>query len=217
MARRVREFLVAGSLPPREAYASWISYFTPEMLRSLLVADGGSGADPGAFLESLFDGGGALDLNEISRVELQSFLPYNVLEYADKMSMAHGLELRAPFVDHLLADYVGSIPSHFKLRNGVSKWALRKAMAHELPPEVLQRPKRGLNPPLGAWLAGPLASTVRDLLDPEAVRRRALFRPDAVARLLDEQKRGRRDRSLHIWSLLVLEQWFRSRVDVAFG
>jgi asparagine synthase (glutamine-hydrolysing) len=60
-----------------------------------------------------------------------------------------------------------------------------------------------------------LASTVRELLDPEAIERRGLFRPEAVARLLDEQKRGHRDRSLHIWSLLVLEEWFRRRVDVA--
>jgi asparagine synthase (glutamine-hydrolysing) len=218
-ARRVREFLATGWLPPKETYASWIGYFTPEMLRSLLVPDETTGeTHPGAFLESLFNGAAdTLDLNEISRVELRSFLPFNVLEYADKMSMAHGLELRAPFVDHLFVDYVATVPSHLKLRNGVSKWALRQAMAPELPSDVLRRPKRGLNPPLGAWLAGPLASTVRDLLDPEVIRRRGLFRPEVVARLLEEQKRGRRDRSLHIWSLLVLEEWFQRRVDPPFG
>ena len=215
-ARRVREFLAAATLPPKEAYASWIGYFTPEMLQSLVAADAPAvSSQPRAFLDGLFNGAECLDLNEISRVELQSFLPYNVLEYADKMSMAHGLELRAPFVDHLLVDYVASLPSDLKLRNGVSKWVLRQAVARDLPKEVLMRPKRGLNPPLGAWLAGPLAPTVRALLDPEAIRRRGLFRPEAVARLLDEQKRGRRDRSLHIWSLLVLEEWFRRRVDVA--
>jgi asparagine synthase (glutamine-hydrolysing) len=217
-ARRVREFLSAGAKPPKEAYASWIGYFTPEMLTGLLVSDErAGGGQPHTFLDGLFNGADGLDLNEISRVELQSFLPYNVLEYADKMSMAHGLELRAPFVDHLLADYVASIPSRFKLRNGVSKWVLRQALARELPPEVLRRPKRGLNPPLGAWLAGPLRPIVRDLLDPEAIRRRGFLRPDAVARLLEEQERGRRDRSLHIWSLLVLEEWFRRRVDVGIA
>lgn len=215
-ARRVREFLAAGSMAPKEAYASWIGYFTPDMLARLLVADAAAReSHPRAFLDGLFNGAEHLDLNKISRVELQSFLPYNVLEYADKMSMAHGLELRAPFVDHLLVDYVASIPSDFKLRNGISKWVLQQALAHDLPPDVLRRPKRGLNPPLGAWLAGPLASTIRDLLNPEAIRRRGLFRPEAVARLLEEQKRGRRDRSLHIWSLLVLEEWYRRRVDVA--
>jgi len=215
--RRIREFLAAGSMLPKEAYASWIGYFTPEMLADLLVPEVAvdvRGAS--SFLDNLFNGAETLDLNEVSRVELQSFLPYNVLEYADKMSMAHGLELRAPFVDHLLVDYVASIPAHLKLRNGVSKWALRQAVARELPPDVLRRPKRGLNPPLGAWLAGPLEPAIRQLLNPEAIRRRGLFRPEAVARLLEEQKRGRRDRSLHIWSLLVLELWFQRRVEVAF-
>jgi asparagine synthase (glutamine-hydrolysing) len=217
-ARRVREFLAAGSKPARDAYAAWIAYFTPDMLSSLLVAnEPAGGRQPRKFLDGLFNGAEALDLNEISRVELQSFLPYNVLEYADKMSMAHGLELRAPFVDHLLVDYALSIPGQFKLRNGVSKWVLRQAMVHDLPPNVLRRAKRGLNPPLGAWLAGPLAPTVRDLLGPEAIRRRGFFRPAAIARLLEEQERGRRDRSLHIWSLLVLEEWFRRRVDVGIS
>jgi asparagine synthase (glutamine-hydrolysing) len=137
-----------------------------------------------------------------------------VLEYADKMSMAHGLELRAPFVDHLLVDYVASMPAQFKLKNGVSKWALRQAFSNELPSELLRRPKRGLNPPLGAWLAGPLKGAVQELLNPNVVASRGLLRPEGVARLLDEQKRGRRDRSLHIWSLLVLELWFQRRVDV---
>jgi asparagine synthase (glutamine-hydrolysing) len=216
-ARRVREFFSAGSQLPKEAYASWIGYFTPDLLRSLVGDERAGASEPRTFLYGLFNGADTLDLNEISRVELQSFLPYNVLEYADKMSMAHGLELRAPFVDHPLVDYVMSIPSEFKLRNGVSKWILREAIARELPREVLRRPKRGLNPPLGAWLAGPLTPTVRDLLDSEAIRRRGLFRPDAVARLLEEQGRGRRDRSLHIWSLLMLEEWFRRRVDHGIG
>jgi asparagine synthase (glutamine-hydrolysing) len=154
-----------------------------------------------------------VDLNDISRVELQSFLAYNVLEYADKMSMAHSLELRAPFVDHELVEYVATMPAHLKLRGSTTKWALRQALGPDLPPPVLRRSKRGLNPPLGAWLAGGARPLVEELLSPEAIRSRGLFRPEAVARLLDEQQRGRRDRSLHIWALLVLELWFQRRVD----
>jgi asparagine synthase (glutamine-hydrolysing) len=214
--RRAREFLAAGPLDTAAAYKSWIGYFTPELLETLVLPGALESAAPEnvtAFMDGLLAGSTEPDLNRISAVELQSFLPYNVLEYADKMSMAHSLELRAPFVDHTLVEYVATMPGHLKLRNGTTKWALRQALAPELPPAVLKRPKRGLNPPLGAWLSDGAAPLIRELLSPDAVRGRGLFRPDAVVRLMAEQESGRRDRSLHIWALLVLELWFRMRVD----
>jgi len=212
--RRAREFLSAGGMSPRDAYLSWIGYFTPGLLERLVLPGLCDEAEHATrFLSDLIGANGRLDLNEISRVELDSFLPYNVLEYADKMSMAHGLELRAPFVDHHLVEYVSTMPADLKLRNGTAKWALREALGNDLPEAVLRRPKRGLNPPLGAWLAGPAAPLVSELLSKDRIRRRGLFRPEAVDQLVQEQRRGRRDRSLHIWALLVLELWFQRRVD----
>jgi asparagine synthase (glutamine-hydrolysing) len=213
--RRAREFLATGAKPLVDAYGDWIGYFTPDLLGELLTAELQPEVPHATdFLHSLLHPNGReLDLNEISRAELESFLAYNVLEYADKMSMAHGLELRAPFVDHQLVDYVGSMPPELKLRGATTKWALRQALGPDLPPPVLQRAKRGLNPPLGAWLADGARPLVRELLSPEAVRERGLFEPAAVRALLRSQERGRRDRSLHIWALLVLELWFRRRVD----
>ncbi len=212
--RRAREFLATGSLSQKQAYEEWIGYFTPSLLEQTLAPapDLRPGSVTG-FLEGLFGAETEPDLNDVSRVELQSFLPCNVLEYADRMSMAHGLELRAPFVDHHLVDYVGSMPPSLKLRDGETKWCLRRAMERDLPMPVLGRPKLGLNPPLGAWLRGGARPLVEELLDPAVIRDRGLLRPEAVQRMLGEQDRGRRDFSLHIWSLLVLELWFRRRVD----
>ncbi len=213
-ARRAREFLSTGAMSTADAYRAWIGYFSPAMLNELLVPELAPEAlHVGSFLAGLLDGKPDPDLNDISRVELQSFLPYNVLEYADKMSMAHGLELRAPYVDHHLVEYVGTLPVEMKIRGATTKWGLRQALAPELPPQVLGRAKRGLNPPLGAWLATGAKPLIDELLSPGAVRRRGLFRPDAVVRLLEAQRRGRRDLSLHVWALLVLELWFRRRVD----
>lgn len=213
-ARRAREFLSGGTRSPVEAYLEWIGYFTPDLLRECLVPDlQAEGERSSAFLRGLFSDCGASGLNAVSCVELGSFLPCNVLEYADRMSMAHGLELRAPFVDHQLVEYVASMPARLKLRNGRTKWALRRALADELPDEVLTRRKRGLNPPLGAWLAGAAAPLMDEMLSPRAVRQRGLLEPSAVARLIAQQRSGRRDRSLHLWALLVLETWFRVRVD----
>jgi asparagine synthase (glutamine-hydrolysing) len=213
-ARRLREFLAAGNLDSMSAYRSWIGYFSREMRDELLadgLADESAGAE--ALLTGLFTGVEDLDLNQLSVVELQSFLPYNVLAYADRMSMACGLELRAPFVDRGLVEYALTLPTELKLRGATSKWALRRAFAAELPPHVMRMRKRGLNPPVGAWLAGPAAPLVAELLSEQAVRRRGLFTPSAVTKLLREQEHGKRDRALHIWSLLALEMWFRVRVD----
>jgi asparagine synthase (glutamine-hydrolysing) len=129
------------------------------------------------------------------------------------MSMAHGLELRAPFVDHLLVEYVATLPGDLKLRRGRTKWALRRALESDLPPTSLRGRKRGLNPPLSRWLAEGAAPLIAELLSPDAIRRRGVLRPEAVSRLLAEHEAGRRDRSLHIWALLLLELWFRLRVD----
>jgi asparagine synthase (glutamine-hydrolysing) len=212
--RRAREFLAAGLLDVATAYKSWIGYFTPELLGELIKPDFMvNPSEVTALLDRLLGGSTEPDLNDISEAELQSFLPYNVLEYADKMSMAHGLELRAPFVDHTLVEYVATMPSDVKLRHGTAKWALRQALGSDLPSAVLKRAKRGLNPPLSAWLSDGAAPLVSEMLSREMVRKRGLFNPDAVAHLLAEQRSGRRDRSLHIWGLLVLEMWFRARVD----
>lgn len=214
--RRAREFLAAGSLDSVAAYRSWIGYFTPALRAELF--DGplaGESSRAEALLSGLFGGVREPDLNELSRVELQSFLPYNILAYSDRMSMASGLELRAPFVDRALVEYALTMPPELKLRRATTKWALRQAFARELPGHVLSAGKRGLNPPVGAWLAGPAAPLVAELLSPRAVRRRGLLAPEAVSRLLTEQAHGRRDRSLHVWSLLALELWFRMRVDTA--
>jgi asparagine synthase (glutamine-hydrolysing) len=213
-ARRAREFLSTGGMTSADAYVEWIGYFNGGTLESLVAPElGARGAEATSFIRGLLGASPRLDLNDVSRTELQSFLPFNVLEYADKMSMAHSLELRAPFVDHKLIDYVATMPPDLKLRKGQTKWALRRALKQDLPTDVFQRRKKGLNPPLGSWLADGAAPLVDECLNPTAVRQRGVLRPEAVSALIRDQRRGWRDRSLHIWALLVLELWFRQRVD----
>jgi asparagine synthase (glutamine-hydrolysing) len=211
--RRAREFATAGTRALPAAYSDWVSYFGSSELDSLLGPELRSAEARRPSLEEVIEEETFADLNALSRVELRTFLPNNVLTYADRMSMAHSLELRAPFLDHELVEFVGTLPPSAKLRGGMSKWALREAMAPDLPAGAMNRPKRGLNPPLGAWLRDQAAPLVRELLGPEAVRRRGLLQPDAVARLITEQRRGFRDRSQHIWGLLVLELWCREVLE----
>lgn len=215
--RRAREFALAPLDSLEGAYASWITYFGPEaraaLLAPALLEQLRDAPPPELFLDDLFAQAPRGDLvNRLSFVELQSFLPCNVLEYGDRMSMAHGLEVRAPFTDHRLVEHVFSLPGSAKLAGGRSKAVLRDALAGgRLPERPLAKRKIGFNPPMGVWLNCELAPLLESHLGREVVEARGLFRPEAVAQLVATLKGGRRDVSLHVWSLVVLEEWLRQQ------
>lgn len=131
------------------------------------------------------------------------------------MSMAHALELRLPFTDHRLVEFALRLPARQKLRGRQTKRLLRSAMQPLLPEETLRRSKLGLNPPLGRWLRNELRPLVDLYLSPATIRQRGWFRPEAVAKLREEFTTGRRDYALHLWGLLVLEEWARQYLDAA--
>jgi asparagine synthase (glutamine-hydrolysing) len=215
--RRLREFLEDGGLPLIEMYLRWVGYFSEREKEALYINGSGmrqNGDNTGEFLRSHYRAAEGLDpLDRLAYVDLKSFLCCNVLEYGDRMSMAHALELRAPFTDHKLVEFALQMPFSLKFRHGQQKWVLKRAMKPILPREVLRKRKLGLNPPLGAWLNSELQRLPNALLSEQALRKRGLFRPEAVKHLLETHASGRRDRSLHIWALVVLEIWFRMYVD----
>jgi len=130
------------------------------------------------------------------------------LANADRASMAVGLELRAPFLDHRFVELVGRIPAHLRL-HGLRrlKRLLKRALADRLPPAILARGKQGFGVPLGSWFRGPLAAPLRAALAPARLRAAGLFDPRAVERLVAEHVTGRRDHTRILWSLLVFELW----------
>jgi asparagine synthase (glutamine-hydrolysing) len=212
--RRMREFVLAPVDSLEAAYTSWITYFGADSRSELLSPDVAErlreSPPPEQFLGDLFARAPRDDLvNRLSFVELQSFLPCNVLEYGDRMSMAHGLEVRAPYTDHKLVEYALGLPGEAKLQRGRTKAILRDAVADRLPRRPLAKSKIGFNPPMGVWLRGALAPLVDSHLSPEVVRERGLFRPEPIASLVDTLRTGRRDVSLQVWGLIVLEQWQR--------
>jgi asparagine synthase (glutamine-hydrolysing) len=215
--RRVREFLSAGKGSWQNAYIGWVTYFSQAMREDLYSPEfrasvGGHAAEH--FLAERFaEVAGCDPLDQACYVDLHSFLPHNVLQYGDRMSMAHALELRLPFTDHRLVEFALHLPSNQKLHGNETKRLLRSAMRRLLPEKTLRRSKLGLNPPLGRWLRRELAPLMDSYLSPEAVLRRGWFRPEAVTRLREEFRSGRRDYSLHLWGLLVLEEWARQYLD----
>jgi asparagine synthase (glutamine-hydrolysing) len=215
--RRAREFLTGSCYPPEQMYLGWICYFDQALLRRLYSEDLKRelvGHDPSQFLMELFAKSASTDLvDRINFVDLHSFLPHNLLRYSDRMSMAHGLEIRSPFTDHKLIEFLARVPWQEKLRGNQTKYLLRRAARDWLPESILRRGKLGLNPPMGIWLRGHLRPLLDQYLSPEQIRRRGYFRPETVKELIRDFIRGRRDYSLHLWALISFEEWHRQYLD----
>jgi asparagine synthase (glutamine-hydrolysing) len=215
--RRMREFLSTAGAAWQDAYAEWVSYFTPNMRRQLYTPEFRAAVgdyDSRSVLRKWFTQVAQADpLDQVSYVDLHTFLPFNLLEYGDRMSMAHALEVRLPFTDHHLVEFAMQLPAKWKLNGKRSKFLLREAVRELLPPEILERPKLGLNPPLSLWLKHELEPLIAQYLSEPALRKRGWLEPTAVKSVVENFRTGRRDTSLHIWGLLVLEEWARQYVD----
>ena len=153
---------------------------------------------------------GLPDLERILSYELRTYL-HGLLLVEDKLSMAHSLESRVPFLDNALVDLALTIPASLKLDGGVSKSLFRQAMRGRLPEAVLARGKTGFVPPQGTWFGQP--GYLDDVLLSERARSRGLYAPGFVERLIEEHRSGIRNRRLVLWTLLCLEWWHRIFVE----
>lgn len=148
------------------------------------------------------------------RADFETYLPDDLLAKVDIASMAHGLEVRAPFLDHELLEWAQTIPVAQRFAGREPKSILKRALAPLLPADLLWRPKMGFAVPLDAWLRGPMRALARDLLLDRRARARGLLEPRAVERLLDRHAAGERLAS-RIWALMMLEMWWRHWIDAA--
>jgi asparagine synthase (glutamine-hydrolysing) len=218
--RLLKKMARSASLPPLDRFLTDSTYISESLKRDLYeddVAGAVEGIDPwrthrqwAARVED------ADPLDQMLYLDAKTFMVSLNLAYNDKMSMASSIEVRVPFLDVPFAEWVArEVPPHLKLRGTTTKYLLRKAMAPVLPPEVLRQKKAGFGAPIDYWLAGDLREMVDDLLSVEAVRRRGLFKPAVVRRLIEEHRRGAHDWSFQVWQLLTLELWHRTFIDRA--
>ena len=129
------------------------------------------------------------------------------------MSMAHSLEVRVPFCDHIVAQFALGLPAHERFRNWQLKSFLKRTLAPYLPPEILTRSKQGFMVPLARWFTADLKEMVRELLSEETVRQRGYIQYPYVRWLLKEHESGRRNLKDQIYALLALEIWQRVCVE----
>jgi asparagine synthase (glutamine-hydrolysing) len=158
-------------------------------------------------------------LNQMLYLDTKIFMASLNLNYNDKMSMASSVEVRVPFLDRELAEFVAlNVPPHLKLKGifrPTTKHIFRRAMQSDLPAEVLRQPKAGFAAPIDYWLANDLREMVDDLLSETNIAGRGLFRPASVRRYVDEHRAGSEDWSMQIWQFLTLEHWMRIFLDAS--
>jgi asparagine synthase (glutamine-hydrolysing) len=211
----------SAALPPAERFVMNCTYldaqqksalYTPELCAEIDASDPAC-----SHWESFQAIEGADFLNQMLYLDAKIFMPSLNLNYNDKMSMASSVEVRVPFLDHELAEYVAwNVPPRLKL-NGflrpTTKYLFRRAMRDILPREVLHQPKAGFAAPVDYWLAHDLREMVDDLLCESRVRNRGLFRPEVVRAYVDEHRQGAQDWSMQIWQFLTLEIWMHTFLD----
>jgi asparagine synthase (glutamine-hydrolysing) len=146
-------------------------------------------------------------------VDVKTYLVDDIMTKVDKMSMAVSLESREPLLDHKLLEFAATVPSALKLKNGHTKYLLRRLLEKRVPKAIVDRPKHGFEAPVGEWLRGALAPTVDALFLDGRMERRGIFDASVVSTLWREHRSGARDHRHRLWSLMMLELWFREFVD----
>lgn len=186
-------------------------------LRGLLGADVRDSVMPGLGPDRFRAHAGAAAAHDyvaaLQRIDIETYLPEDILTKVDRTSMLVSLEARVPLLDHVLMEYVATMPTALKLSDAGGKAIFKHAMADALPHDVLHRPKMGFGVPLARWFRAELGDHAREVLLDSRTRRRGLLDTDAVARLLEEHRSGHRDRATLLWAVLCLEEWARVWLD----
>jgi asparagine synthase (glutamine-hydrolysing) len=212
---RIRRFLEGWELPARERNALWMANPGARRIARLYRREFAvhvAGIDPTRELAPIPNDWGSPDLiGRLLHADQERYLPDDLLFKADITSMAFGLELRSPFLDHRLVEFAATVPSSLKVSGRTGKRFLRRLYRGRLPSGVLKAGKAGFGMPIDHWFRGDLHAAAHDLLLGPAARSRTYLNRDAVAAVLKIHRSGQRNYDEMIWTLLVLEIWLRCR------
>ncbi len=208
---RAKRFLQALGRPPLERHQGWKEIFGAGAAERLLCEQWHTEADPLAAQRARFaDSEGAPLLARLQDVDLAVYLVDDLLVKTDRMSMAHGLEARVPFLDTSVAELAMALPTAAKVRGWQKKRLLREVAAELLPRRIVRGRKRGFSIPAAAWLRGELAPFAREALAREVLERHGFFQASEVDRLLGQHTARVRDNSRQLWGLISFTLWQES-------
>ena len=205
---KLKRLLEGSLMPPARAHVYWNGTFSEDEKEGLMA-----GAFPHAMRELLYDSdssaGAPNGLGSYLRFDQRYYLPDDILVKSDRMSMAHSVEVRPPFLDHRIIEFAATLPPELKIRGSRQKLLLKEAMRDKLPQAVLTRSKIGFDIPAHEWLRGILRPMLVDTLNAGLTEHPNLFRTDEVNRLLTQHMQRRINVGYHLWGLMILFQWMK--------
>lgn len=210
LPRRLKTFFNSLEKDCNEMYDNWSGYITDDDLNELFIDK----KDYKKIVSELWlsqKKGNSLIRSSI--VDLKTYLPNDMLYYGDIMSMANSFEVRFPLIDHKIIEFMTSIDSKWRIKNGQTKYLMKKLLENKIPSSIINKKKLGLNPPLGIWLKNDLKELIDKYLSEENIEKRGLFNYKFVKKIIDDFETNKKDTSLNIWALIVLEEWFKQYID----
>lgn len=203
---KLKRFLEGSLLSPEIAHLHWNGTFSESEQKSFFAAADAQYLNK--VLSQVPSGDGKLArLNRLLWLDQISYLPDDILYKTDRMSMAHSLEVRPPFLDHRLVEFCASLPVDLKIRGNQRKYLLEELMKNKLPPVVLRRKKIGLDIPMHDWLRGPLREMLKDTLAAGAIQRTGVFRAEVIQDYIRRHMERRANVGFHLWGLMMLFLW----------
>jgi asparagine synthase (glutamine-hydrolysing) len=201
---KVKRFLQGTLLRPEDAHIYWNGTFAESE-----KSDFFTGADTRPMDDILATMGNGNGLNRYMFFDQRYYLPDDILYKVDRMSMAHSLEVRPPFLDHRIVEFAASLPEDLKIRGSELKYILRQLMKDKLPQSILHRPKVGFDIPVHDWFRGVLKPILLDTLSEQAVKDSKIFRWSAVESLISNHLERRANLGYQLWGLLTLFLWIK--------
>jgi asparagine synthase (glutamine-hydrolysing) len=205
---KVKRFLEGSLLPADEAHTYWNGTFSTAQ-RDQFVLQRNRASVKDLFDSDLPAADGRGSLNRYLAFDQRYYLADDILQKVDRMSMAHSLEVRPPFLDHRLVEFAARLPEHMKINGRQHKVVLKRLMQSKLPGSVLRRPKTGLDIPAHDWLRGALRPLLMDTLSAAAIDDTHLFRRDRIESFISDHVERRANLGYHLWGLLILFLWIK--------
>jgi asparagine synthase (glutamine-hydrolysing) len=203
---KLKRWIEGSFLPPDEAHFFWNGAFSRKQKEMLLPDES---CPPFSSLVQDMPAGGARGLNRYLLLDQKYYLQSDILPKLDRMSMAHALEVRPPYLDHRIVEFAASLPQKYKVRGLTLKYLLRELMRGKLPERIIRRKKMGLDIPAHRWFRGPLAPLLHDMLSREALESVGVFDSSFVQRLIRDHMERRVNAGYHLWGMLTLVNWMK--------
>ncbi|PHQ94061.1 MAG: asparagine synthase (glutamine-hydrolyzing) [Pseudoalteromonas sp.] len=215
-SRRIKKFFETLHLDSDDRLVSYFSWMSQKDVKNLFADEAREMLSKSFGSEILKTFIGNKNMNNIEKLlelEKEFFLVDHNFNYTDKMSMAHGVEVRVPFLSKYLIETASAIPTRYKQKGSEGKWILKRVAEKWLPKSVIYRKKTGFGAPLRSWVHGPLKPIILNVLSKKSIEARGIFKYSIVKEMIEKDLSGEKDYAYSIYSLLTLEIWFRQFID----